>query len=135
VAIDTPFGVSVLNMNMTATGSTQATAALLTALTSIVTTVPVGSGVQVLSAANYPQAIINAGANPLDIWPQHGMAISPSSVNTAISIAPGTSITIVVASSTQACVVSSSIVYAALSATLPSSSGVLWNNGGVLSIS
>ena len=97
---EVPFGVSVLNAAVTAAGTTQATATPLNALTSIVTTVPANSGVTVIRPAKVWQVILNAGANPLNVYPLIGMALFPAATNTPIVLQPGRSLGLIVADDT-----------------------------------
>lgn len=133
--MDLPFGVSTFNGTVTAAGASQTTATLLNALTSVVTVATSGAGVQVRSTPAITQIVYNGSTVPVNVWPQVGMAIAPAALNVAISLQPGWSIGIVVASASQAFVVSTSFTLAGLSTTLPSVPGVLWNNGGVMSVS
>jgi hypothetical protein len=95
--ITPPFSTAVLTSAFAAAGTTQATAPEITGLTTIVTSVPPGSGVQLLRAPHYKQTIVNAGTNALNIWPRSGQQLFPTAAaNTAISIAPGRSLGVVV---------------------------------------
>ena len=91
-----PIGYEVLEQAATAAGTTQATATPLNALTSIVTTVPPGSGVQVIRPARFRQMIINAGTNPLNVWPLPGMSLYPAATNEAVTLQPGRTLGLVV---------------------------------------
>jgi hypothetical protein len=95
--VEPPFGTAVVTEGFAAAGTTQATAPEITGLTTIVTSVPPGSGVQLLRAPYYKQTVVNAGANALNVWPRSGQQLFPTAaVNTAISIAPGRSLGVVV---------------------------------------
>jgi hypothetical protein len=94
--VEPPFGVAVVSSTFAAAGTTQVTAPVLSGLTTIVTTVPPGSGVQLLRAPHYKQTVVNAGANSLNVWPRSGQTLYPTAAaNTAVSLATGRSLGIV----------------------------------------
>jgi hypothetical protein len=93
---------------VTAAGTNQATAATLTALITVVTSVPASTGVMVATTLYQIQVIINAGANALSIYPRTGMAFGTASANAAIQLDAGQAISLIATSSTQAYVLSGS---------------------------
>jgi hypothetical protein len=99
---DIPLGYSLFDANITAAGADQSSATRLTGFTSIVTSVPLNSGVQIIPALHVTQIIFNAGAGPLNIYPQSGMALYPNSANAAVVVQPGHSIGVVVQDATHA---------------------------------
>lgn len=82
---------TTINAAVTAAGTTQGTAtALNDAGMAIVTTTPANSGVLLPLAAGQPdQAIFNAGANTLTIYPGVGEKINNGAANIGIQVAPG----------------------------------------------
>ncbi len=73
--------------NVTAAGTTQATATLLTVNNANVTTPTVGAGVQVGAEQKY--FIYNVGTNVLSVYPVTGGAFSGLGTNVALTIAAG----------------------------------------------
>lgn len=80
---------------LTATGSTQATAALLTYKVSVFTTVPAGSGASLPANAYAVTELIvmNRGVNPLLVYPPPSGQIDTNGFNVPVSIASGASAT------------------------------------------
>ena len=86
---------------LTATGSTQVTALLVTACSNLFTTVAASTGAilpivsatqqQCRAGAGDIIAIYNNGANPLAVYPPVGQSIGTLSANTAISVPAGKS--------------------------------------------
>jgi hypothetical protein len=143
VSIGTVLGM-IPNAGVTATapatasaaGTNQASATQLTASTTIANSVASGTGVVLASAVNATQTIVNAGANPLAVYPRTGMAIGGASANAPIQVPVGGTVSLVETSATQAYILfASPLLTANLPTSLPSTSGVLWNNGGALCIS
>lgn len=86
-----PFKLPFANATNTisAAGTTQGTATALTTMHSRVTTTGANSGVKLPYAVSGMQCtVINAGANPLRIYPDTGAAIDGGSANAAIIAAP-----------------------------------------------
>ena len=82
--------------NITATGTNQATALVLTAAISIVTVTPSGSGV-VLPQSGSPQ-VVNRGANDLLVYPSSGWSIEIQAANAPVIIPSGGSATFILKS-------------------------------------
>lgn len=76
--------------SITAAGTTQATAAVLTTDNNSVATVAAGSGV-ILPIGEIAKSVMvyNGGANPLMVYPPINGSINQGSVNTAVTILPG----------------------------------------------
>ena len=77
---------------VSAAGTTQGTATELTAAVSDITTVAAGAGV-VLNASIAPgdeQAVFNAGANAVKIYPPSGLKINALAANAAMTLAVNT---------------------------------------------
>jgi len=75
------------NDNITAAGTVQANATLLTNNINIVTTVPVNSGVKLpVAVAGYRIIIRNNTANTLRVYPNTGANINSGSINTAVTL-------------------------------------------------
>jgi hypothetical protein len=96
--------------SISAAGTTQATATELTAAVNEVATVASGAGVVLSSniAAGDEQAVFNAGANPLKVYPPSGMKINALPSNAAMILATNTGVIF--------CCVSSTRVFGVLSA-------------------
>lgn len=91
-----PSGLNIPGMlisaanNVTAAGATPATATAITADLSIVTTVAAGTGVILpAGAAGKFFTIVNAGANPLRVYPATGSSIDAQAVNAGITVPVG----------------------------------------------
>ena len=98
-----PIDVERLDQNVTAAGTNQASATPLLATINIVTTVPPGSGVMVLRPARITQTIVNAGANPLNVFPLPGMVLYPSTgANLPFILHPNHTVGLVVHDDSQA---------------------------------
>lgn len=97
-----PLGHAIFNPAATAAGTTQANATPLDALTSVVTTVPAGSGVRLDPMLMERQTVINGGANVLSVYPQPGMMIAGLALNAPFQIAPGAGAGFLVVSAIQA---------------------------------
>ena len=96
-AFDVPFNTAVINPSVVAAGTTQADATQLDALTSVVTTVPTGSGVRIIRPAKYRQIVANQSTNPLKVWPRQGQRIYPNaSADTPVTVQPGQSVGLIV---------------------------------------
>jgi hypothetical protein len=93
---------------ISAAGTDQGTAAALTALITVVTSVPASAGVMIATTLYQIQVIVNAGANTLSIYPRSGMAFGTASANAAIQIDAGQAISLIATSGTQAYVLSGS---------------------------
>lgn len=82
-----------LSSAVSAAGTTQATATLLTAANNIVTTVAVGSGVRLpltpTVSANDRLHVANHGANTLAVYPSTGGKFGTSTAGVPALIAPG----------------------------------------------
>ena len=96
-------GAGLDETGITATGTTQATAYLLRAQNSEVTTVAAGSGVVVSNhlTAGRQQVIFNAGANALKVYPRTGTQINALPTNQAFYLAPNTGVLLQCVSSTR----------------------------------
>ena len=79
--------------NISAAGTTQATATQLLAGNGVVTTVAVGAGVILPDMHCYEIVVMNRGANDLKVYPPLGDAIEGLAVNAALLIAPNNSAT------------------------------------------
>lgn len=78
------------SLTVSAAGTTQATATLLTSDFSVVTTVASGAGVRMPSAHGQGLwVIINAGANVLSAYPATSEKFNNLAANTSVQIAPG----------------------------------------------
>lgn len=83
-----------LNATVTAAGTTQGTATLLTATNNIVTTATAVSALGVIPPAspiNPIYTIINATAETIDIYPPSGAKFNNGSANAAVTLATGVS--------------------------------------------
>ena len=80
-----------VGIEITAAGTTQATATTVVNAIAYVETVASGTGV-VLLAGNpgTSQTVYNAGANPLKVYPPSGVSINQLSANTAITLPANT---------------------------------------------
>jgi hypothetical protein len=88
-------------VTLSAAGTTQGTATLLTTSQNIVTTVAAGSGV-IIAGMSYPtQSVVNAGANPLLVYPNSGAQFGTSGTNVAFTISVNGIATFVCTSATQ----------------------------------
>jgi hypothetical protein len=79
--------------NLSASGSSQATAALLGAMLNVFTTVGSGQGCM-LPVAQASVTVINAGANALSVYPPPGDQIDTNGANAAVSLPVGAGITV-----------------------------------------
>lgn len=87
--------------SISAAGTTQGTATVLTTRMNVVTTVSSGTGVQLTYVANgLEQVILNKGANVLNLYPQTAAQIDAAGTNTAVTIAVGASATVMSPNST-----------------------------------
>lgn len=83
------------NLDLTATGSTQASAFRVSSAVNHFTTVAAGTGCVlgfVRGGGTYPNVLIevvNDGANNLTVYPPAGAQIGASGVNAGVSIVPG----------------------------------------------
>jgi len=79
---------------ITAAGTTQATATVLTAQDNEVTTVASGTGVSLspFLSAGEELTVFNVGANPLKVYPFLGTQINALPVNTAMLLSPNTGV-------------------------------------------
>lgn len=86
---------------LTATGSTQATALLLTAACNAVTTTAASTGVQTMALSPGDWIYIhNSGASTLSVYGQTGVAIQGGAVNAAFSVATNKGVLLFCVSST-----------------------------------
>jgi hypothetical protein len=91
-----------VNAALTATGTTQATALLLSRPINNVTTVAASTGVIFPIPTNGMRIIVrNGGANVLNIYPSSGAAINTLAANAAFSLAVASTLEFVAFSSTQ----------------------------------
>lgn len=81
--------------NITAMGNAQGNAVQLTGTTNAVTTVAAGSGARLFASyggtqisAGFSLDIINAGANPLAVYPPSGQTINGGTLNAAATLYP-----------------------------------------------
>jgi hypothetical protein len=95
---DLPTSVS---SGVVATGSTQGTAAALTASVNVINTVASGTGVIDSAATNIPVRVLNRGANVLNFYPPSGAQIESFGTNNPVIVAVGGSTTVLCISSTQ----------------------------------
>lgn len=79
-----------LATGLTATGSTQGTALLLTAANNYVSTTAASTGVRLPDDGRFTDVSIrNGGANTLNIYPPVNYAIDGASVNAALTLGAG----------------------------------------------
>ena len=85
------FEVQTNITGLTATGTTQATALVLTRQRSVVTTVAAGAGVVLVSGGvGVMLLVVNRSANALLVYPVLGGSIGLLAVNAAVTVAAGT---------------------------------------------
>lgn len=77
--------VSISN-NLTATGSTQGTALLLSSDINVFSTVSAGTGTVLSGVSGTTQIIVNRGANSLLVYPTSGASIDTLSSNTPLTV-------------------------------------------------
>lgn len=95
-------GSGTISTGLSGTGSSQFTAALLAAQTSIFTTVAPNTGCVLPVPATGQFIVLNRGANNLLCYPGVGCQIENAGVNTAVELQSGTgSATFIAASATQ----------------------------------
>lgn len=88
--------------SVSAAGSTQGTATVLTAQTTVVTTVAASTGVELsASATGVRQVVFNRGANILSVYPPSGAAIEGLGANVAAGVAVNGMVAVTCVSSTQ----------------------------------
>lgn len=87
-ALTGPLALSV-SPSVTAAGTTQGTATLLSTSLSVVTTAPASSGVRVPFIAGAEFKIFNRGANAILVYPPVGASIDGNTVNLGMSVAAG----------------------------------------------
>lgn len=130
------FVVSVLSIStaISAAGTTQAGATVLSAAINVIGTVAANSGVSV--PLGLRMLVMNRGANALSVYPASTGKIESLAVNVAYSLQPGQDVFITFdpVTTTQA-YATLMTNFSTLGTTLPTVSGVLWNNNGVVSIS
>jgi hypothetical protein len=128
--------VSVLSAltGISAAGTTQSGATALTNLINIVSTVASGSGVVLTTGLK--AIIMNRGANALAVYPPSTGQLEALGTNVPYMLQPGQDATFLLdpANPNQG-YITVSLNIKSLATSLPSTAGVLWNNGGVLSIS
>lgn len=78
--------MSPVNGNLTATGTTQATALQLIGGKHIVTTTPANSGVILPKLRCYDLVVLNRGLNTLNVYPPVGETIEGFSVNAPLAL-------------------------------------------------
>lgn len=98
-AVPSQFSVSP---NLSAAGTTQATATSLTSDITVVTAVPSGSGVKLQLLVGQPQQVFNRGANALLVYPAANSTIDARGSNAAVSIPAEGHATFTYATSTKA---------------------------------
>lgn len=130
------FVVSVMSttVGVAAAGTTQGTATALSSTINIITTVAAGSGVILTSGVRV--IVLNRGANSLLIYPPVSGQLEALGTNAPFTLQAGADATILFdpANATQG-YVTTMINVSSLPTSLPSTSGVVWKNGGVLSVS
>jgi hypothetical protein len=128
------YGATVSTVS--AAGTSQGTATLLTTYNNIATTVASGTGVQIDSTQLVIHRVVNRGANPLLVYPPSGVQFETQSANAPITLPVGSTVEMVITSLTQAYIVGGHGAPQILMPTDPSAlgSGNLWRNGNVVSI-
>lgn len=121
-------------VGIAASGTTQGTAATMTSVMNVITTVASGSGV--ILTAGVRTMILNRGANPLLIYPPVGGQLEALGTNAAFTLQPGADATILFdpLNPTQG-YISVLINAYSLSTNVPAVAGIVWNDSGVMSIS
>lgn len=139
---DPPFGTAYCNPSVVAAGTNQASATPISAIVSVVSSTPSGTGVMLSDMQMRMQIIFNNDpSNALNVYPQPGMTINSLSANAAYSVAAQTCVGFLNISLTNAYTIfnfsaaGGSISGASLPTSLPATSGVLWNNNGMVSVS
>lgn len=130
------FIVSTMSVatGISAAGTNQGSATLLTATFNVISTVASGTGV--ILTAGVRTIIMHRGANPLLVYPAVGGQLESLSTNAAFTLQKGQDAIFLYDPNTPTQgYVSCMWNLAALATSLPSTAGVMWNNGGVLSIS
>ncbi len=84
-----------------ATGTTQATAAPLTALVSIVTTCAAGAGVIAAAMLNVQTQVLNRSGNALLVYPPDGVQFEAYGTNAPVSVAVSSTLHVMLISETQ----------------------------------
>jgi hypothetical protein len=98
----TSFYIRSVGTGISAAGSTQATATVLTKEVNIVTTVAAGSGVELPTAvAGMIVTVRNSGANALLVYPDTGAAINSLATNAGFSQVANATLQFMAASTTQ----------------------------------
>lgn len=130
------FVVSALSTTagVTAAGQNQAAATVLPAIYNIVTAVSSGQGV--ILTTGIRTVVMNRGANILKIYPPVGSQLESLGTNNPFSLQPGADATIVFDPSnpSNGYVSVFTNIYS-LPTTEPSTSGVVWNDGGMIAVS
>jgi hypothetical protein len=88
---------------LSAAGTIQSNATLITARVNVISTVASGTGVILtsISGAGYSQTVYNAGANPLSIYPPTGASINGLAANAKMVLAVKSAVRLECISSTQ----------------------------------
>jgi hypothetical protein len=130
------FVVSALStsVGVSAAGTTQASATVITSFISVITTVPASSGVILPSGVR--SLIMNRGVNSLFIYPPVGGTLESLAANAPFSLQPGADAIILFdPSHPNTGYVTTTINVSSLSTTEPTAPGIVWNDGGVIAIS
>lgn len=134
--MDRDFVASVLSatVGITAAGTNQATATPLTTYVNLITTVASGTGV--ILTAGVRALIMHRGANPLAVYPPVSGQLEALATNAPFMLQAGQDAYFLFdPNNPNHGYVSAMINIATLATSLPATAGVLWNNGGVLSVS
>lgn len=119
---------------ITAAGTNQGTATVLTAFRSVVNTVAANTGV--LLTPSMVSIVSNRGANKLACYPQSGNNIEQLAANVAFSLPPGQDATFWVDQTvTTQVYVTWMLNMATLATSLPSAAGIPWLDGQTVAIS
>lgn len=86
---------------ISAAGTTQGTATLLSSRYSVVTTVAANTGVELAVEVSQPQVVFDRGANTLSVYPTSGAQIESLGTNVPYTIAAGSQALFVCVSSSQ----------------------------------
>lgn len=129
-------GIGPTVTTATAAGTTQGTATALTSYTTIVTSVPDGTGVRLDSTQLVVHRVVNRGTLPLLVYPPTGVNIENLATNIPITLAVGSTVEAVLTSSSQAYLIGG---FYPPAVRLPTSSyglgtGNIWRNGTVVNI-
>ena len=118
------------------TGTTQATALPLLPGRNIILTAPVGSGVIVTAPYQATATVINLSATVVNCFPPIGSKFYLQVTNAPVALAASSITEFATADGLTFFVLTNvTLNLSGLPTTLPTTAGILWNNGGVLCIS